>query len=498
MDAEDVLELKLAYAVKANDMDYVYEVMLSDNPESYPYRDSFVLDIACASGHLDMAKHIISRYKEINIQFNLQAAFDKATYTAGSCNRKHILNYFLENSNNKRSTLQFGLMGASAGGNIKLMKYLIKNGALPDMTWMTVSPIICACENGELEVMKYLVEIGVKLKKFGPRLLSAACERGLADIVNYLIDNGIDINRTYKGVLPAYTAIVNNKPEILMILLKRGSFYYGGYFTYAAYHNHMDILKEALSKFSDSDFIRDVINNAAHNACGGGNLEILKYLLEEKGAVVRSKSIRYAAKSGNLDIIKFLMEERDIKLDEGPGGDLYDISKQGKLNVLKYLETRGVQIDCDDVLIAAMVYRQFHVLKYVLGRKEVLPKIATIKEIYHYLLFHGRTPKINENFYWGQRVMSKCSGYHETYVNTYLVKIGKKVLKYLKNREKRKLNILICILSEDLKSNKHIHELGQFAKVLGIAWEGRTKQDLCADIIVRLGLFGQYSIPEVT
>ncbi|WP_349968545.1 ankyrin repeat domain-containing protein [Wolbachia endosymbiont of Armadillidium arcangelii] len=48
-----------------------------------------------------------------------------------------------------------------------------------------------------------------------------------------------------------------------------------------------------------------------HYAAKSGNLELVKYLVEEKGADVNARDmsnktpIRYAAESGNLDLVKY-------------------------------------------------------------------------------------------------------------------------------------------------------------------------------------------------
>jgi ankyrin repeat protein len=65
-----------------------------------------------------------------------------------------------------------------------------------------------ACKNGNENLVKYLVKIGVdvkKLNKYGETPLFDACYSGNVNLVKYLVENGVDINKKkIDGIKPHY------------------------------------------------------------------------------------------------------------------------------------------------------------------------------------------------------------------------------------------------------------------------------------------------------
>ena len=123
-----------------------------------------------------------------------------------------------------------------------------------------------------------------------------------------------------------------------------------------------------------------------HYAAWGGHLDIVKYFVEEKGvdANVRSKRgvvpLHYAALGGSLDVVKYFVEEKgvdvNVKTDWGLV-PLHAAAWGGSLDVVKYLvEEKGVDVnvkdeDGDTPLHDAAWGGSLDVVKYLVEEKGV-------------------------------------------------------------------------------------------------------------------------------
>ena len=85
-----------------------------------------------------------------------------------------------------------------------------------------------ACQNGDLERLKYLISKGGSLDvvdKYGRSCLHMACYGNHEDVIKYLLDEGVDVNATDNDnctCLHAYSTLANIKLNILEMLLTAG------------------------------------------------------------------------------------------------------------------------------------------------------------------------------------------------------------------------------------------------------------------------------------
>ena len=78
--------------------------------------------------------------------------------------------------------------------------------------------LLFACENGQLNAVKYLVEHGADVNakdNLGRAPLSFAAERGNLELVKYLVDHGADVNAVYFGGTPLRNAAGNGSLELV-------------------------------------------------------------------------------------------------------------------------------------------------------------------------------------------------------------------------------------------------------------------------------------------
>ena len=88
------------------------------------------------------------------------------------------------------------------------------------------TPLHIACTNGNIEIVKLLVEAGANIELKNVALqspLSIAAEKNHGDIAEYLIDKGADIHsRGPNGLQPIHFACSHGKRNIIELLLSRG------------------------------------------------------------------------------------------------------------------------------------------------------------------------------------------------------------------------------------------------------------------------------------
>ena len=120
--------------------------------------------------------------------------------------------------------------------------------------------------------------------------------------------------------------------------------------------------------------------NLVDLAARNGNLNVLKYFLEEKGIKPRSNLIKSSVESGHLDVVKYLLGDEVVdkegnvyKLKNGmkayqiDGDAVSNAASKGNLDLVKYLVEKGAKIGFDAVSSAAF-NGDLDLLEYLLSK----------------------------------------------------------------------------------------------------------------------------------
>lgn len=111
-------------------------------------------------------------------------------------------------------------------------------------------------------------------------------------------------------------------------------------------------------------FIDDFLNETLARAARHGNLEMLKYLIEKKGADLHAedeKALRVASQNGHLDVVKYLVE-RGADVHAMFEGALRFAAARGQQHVVNYLLSKGADPNAlDEDIQADMPAPQQHV-----------------------------------------------------------------------------------------------------------------------------------------
>ncbi|MDH6355626.1 ankyrin repeat protein [Dysgonomonas sp. PH5-45] len=194
---------------------------------------------------------------------------------------------------------------AAYSGNTDLVKYLVGKGAdLKAHSSNNETALHRAAWRGDLAMVKLLVEYGADLNivynaNGGLSPLCCAAESGNIEVVKYLIEKGANVNYTNKdsGASPLRSAAYKAHYDIFLLLAQKQP---------AAY-NWQEALFYGLI---------------------GGNPDIVKYIVEEKGADVNKKS----------QVWKEYPIHRAVE-------DKYVFEKNARsLEVVKYLVSKGARL----------------------------------------------------------------------------------------------------------------------------------------------------------
>ena len=152
---------------------------------------------------------------------------------------------------------------------------------------------------------------------------------------------------------------------------------------YASYSGNLPLAKFSVINGADINLKDENGTTALIMATTNGNLEIIKYLSDERGLEINAQddnektALMYAAMSGNLEIVKYLVEERrvdmNVKDSQGHNAFMYAIM-EGHLEVVKYLIENGTNINDRNrynstALMLASLNGKFEVAKYLIEKK---------------------------------------------------------------------------------------------------------------------------------
>ncbi|XP_076300828.1 uncharacterized protein LOC143219007 isoform X2 [Lasioglossum baleicum] len=191
--------------------------------------------------------------------------------------------------------------------------------------------------------------------------LFEAIERNNIGDVKELINHGVSIDaKNNDGQTPLHYAAKSDKLEVVKYLIEE---------------------KGANVNVKDNDG-----QTPLHSAAKSDKLEVVKYLIEEKGANVNAKDnhgqtpLHSAAKSDKLEVIKYLIEEKganvNVKDDDGRTL-LHSAAKTCRLEIVKYLiEEKRVDFNVKDnygitPLHYAAMNDGLEVVKYFIDKKQV-------------------------------------------------------------------------------------------------------------------------------
>ena len=179
------------------------------------------------------------------------------------------------------------LLSAIVGGHLEIVRTLLDQGADPYQKTSFANVLAAAAKGGNLEVVKLFLDLKLPINvgSHSPLCpLGCAAEEGHLDVLKILIDSGGDINYNHGEALQR-----------------------------AAYHRHVEIVRELLSRKANVNLENQFGQTALYHAASGGSALIVKMLIDH-GALINhhggrdGNSLHAGIEAGHLHIVQILLD----------------------------------------------------------------------------------------------------------------------------------------------------------------------------------------------
>ena len=284
-----------------------------------------------------------------------------------------------------------------------------------------------ACKTGDINMIKQLIYI-VNTEWYRIKcMFEILCKEGHNEIIKYIIDNLSEEYNEYKN-LAAYKFTCMNIREIFSTSLKC-----------AGNVSCIEIIQYIID-IQQKHNIQNMIDiqNIFIDACGNGQLDVIKYLLRYENINIHinnEKAFITACHGGNIDIVKYLINYCE-----------------------KYDEKINIHADYDKAFFLCCINNRIDVIEYLLKYCEKNNSIIDIKnrEIFSYTCASGSLSIIKLLLEYGERIGNKID-IHHNYDNALLYAC-----------ERNRIEIILFLLNYDTISNNMITILEEGCKYFSV------------------------------
>ena len=234
------------------------------------------------------------------------------------------------------------LCRACERGHLHVVQYLQRNGVR--LSARDNEPLSRACEGGHLDVVRYLHQNGVRLNARNNEAICRACDGGCVEIVRYLHQNGTDLN--VRNNEPLLRACAAGHLDVVRYLHENGievNTRDNEPVCVACENGRASVIRYLRENGVPLD-ARD--NEPLCRACAGGHLAVVRYLGENDVELTarNNEALSRACESGHLHVVRYL-HEQGVKLNAYNNEPLCRACRQGHLGVVRYLHENGVPLN---------------------------------------------------------------------------------------------------------------------------------------------------------
>ncbi|XP_048250456.1 ankyrin repeat domain-containing protein 50-like [Haliotis rufescens] len=336
-----------------------------------------ILHVACLGGHMDMVKYVLSqRVTDINSRGQYGRT---PVMMAAEKGHRQVFDLLVREGADISLVDAVGdtiLHVACLGGHVDKVKYVLSH-QVADINGRGQygrTPLMVAPEKGHRQVFDLLVREGADVLLVGVdrnNILHMACLGGHVDIVKYVLSQkDADMNgRVQYGWTPVMVAAVKGHRQVFDLLVTQGADVSlvgvdrNNILHMACHGGHVGMLKHVLSQKvadinsrgkygwtpvmkaarkghrqvfdilvgggADVSLVDDNGSNILHVACLGGHIDMVKYVLSQKVAVVNRRRqygrtpLMMAAEKGHRQVFDLLVREgADVSLVDDNGNNI--------------------------------------------------------------------------------------------------------------------------------------------------------------------------------
>lgn len=417
--------MEFLIACENNNIDLINELLSKGIDINTEIDNLRPLSISAKNNNLTLLRFLLIKGAEYTFDFynpwrmaSIYGSLEVLQYLLNLDSSPNILEMITMNSWNSNQLVIFEYLIEKFYKNSPL-EYAYKNKFLRIIENLITDNLESAlCDSaslGYLDMVKYLIDSGIRLDWNENQPLINASYFGYFDIANFLIERGADISsRNYEAFL---SATMNNYEDVSFLLLEKGSDVNtknGQALCYAVENKNLNLLKYFIekggilreenyllpiaSKNGDIEMMQFLIDNGFDvnfdnnqsliMGCIEGHFEVVKFLVEN-GADIHARndeSICYACYSGNPEIVKYLLNKGvNIKKYDA----LTECCFEGHFEIVKILVNYGlnIHIDNEKPLNSAVCGLNYDIVEYLLSngaeiKKYILENSIDIKNYY--------------------------------------------------------------------------------------------------------------------
>ena len=285
---------------------------------------STALSMACRYNHATIAKMLLNKGAKCIRTDDGTTCLIFATIRGNETIVKMLLDHGIDPNecNGGRSPLGT----AAYNGNLRIVKMLCDAGAdLEVRDGINYTPLMDACRNGYLDVVTELIQRGANVNVvcdwgYGRTPLFAAAGWGhINNIMIELIKAGADINyKNKKGHTALYTACVNKREDIAILLIKAGADLGGDRegmtpLMFAASDGLTRLVKELCYHGADVNARTGCRSALEFAARDNRHVEVVKFLAERADQDSLNRATSRAFERHSVDLVKVLLNKVDAK-----------------------------------------------------------------------------------------------------------------------------------------------------------------------------------------
>lgn len=265
---------------------------------------SMLLYDAAYYNEVGIAKLLLSKGVNVNVTNK-----DKGAFTDSNI-------YFSSKNINETDKLT-PLHQAAIRGNLKMVKFLVNNGADVNAKFLGANPLHFAVTKEHIKVMKYLIKKGSEVNTkyiYDEPILYTPCLSCNKEAVEILLKNKAEVNTFSNGIAMIdiaawpdkqfHNCTLKKKEQILKMMIKYGA----------------DINIKHEGKHPEPNALERAMTYRSHNLQDKtyGNIELVKMLV--KLGAKSDEAIEYYAYKGNKEMIEFLLKHGfDINTQDNHG-----------------------------------------------------------------------------------------------------------------------------------------------------------------------------------